>query len=90
MGKSAKLHKRVKKVKSTGGGGSTSTPVASAAQGQVQTAKKRATLKGRTSKTTPGANASLLGGADYVDLMMGGRRKAKEESQKLISGSNTT
>jgi len=25
----------------------------------------------------------LLGGADYVSLMMGGRRKAREETKKL-------
>ena len=30
-----------------------------------------------------GSDGRVLGGADYVELMMGGRRKAKEEAMKL-------
>ncbi|KAG6853934.1 hypothetical protein C0991_012426 [Blastosporella zonata] len=84
MGKSAKLHKRVKKT--TSSGGSTSNPAAfsSTSHAQAQAAKKRATLKGKTTKNGSGVtDAGVLGGADYVDLMMGGRRKARQEAKKL-------
>ncbi|KAG6903156.1 hypothetical protein C0995_004703 [Termitomyces sp. Mi166 len=86
MGKSAKLYKRVKKVKSSGGSTTTPASSGSAPQGQVQAAKKKATLKAKIVKNNTGSSdKGLLGGADYVDLMMGGRRKAKLEAQKLPS-----
>jgi len=51
----------------------------------VQSAKKRSTLKGKATKDKNSSNTDdgVLGGADYVSLLMGGRRKAKEEAQKL-------
>jgi hypothetical protein len=53
----------------------------------VQSAKKRAKLKGRAISTTASASSDpskgVLGDADYVSLLMGGRRKAKEEALKL-------
>jgi len=51
----------------------------------VQSAKKRSTLKGKATKDKNSSNTGdgVLGGADYVSLLMGGRRKAKEEAQKL-------
>lgn len=54
----------------------------------VQSAKKRAKLKGKAISTTaPGTSSDpskgVLGDADYVSLLMGGRRKAKEEALKL-------
>ncbi|KAG6891508.1 hypothetical protein C0992_005041 [Termitomyces sp. T32_za158] len=86
MGKSAKLHKRMKKVKSSGGYTANPAPSASTPQAQVQAARKKANLKGKTTKSNSGSSGKgLLGGADYVDLMMGGRRKAKLEAQKLSS-----
>ncbi|KAJ3514293.1 hypothetical protein NMY22_g14785 [Coprinellus aureogranulatus] len=55
---------------------SSSQPQAAAAQ-----AKKKASLK---SKAKGGkSEGPVLGGADYVSLLMGGRRKAKEEAMKL-------
>ncbi|TFK40769.1 hypothetical protein BDQ12DRAFT_721386 [Crucibulum laeve] len=82
MGRSAKLHKRVsKKVKSTAPGGSSSSSSAPA-QTQAQAAKKKATLKGKASTKGKG-DGPVLGGADYVSLMMGGRKKAREEAAKL-------
>ena len=46
--------------------------------------KKKATLKAKSkSVRKPGSEGHVLGGADYVELMMGGRRKAKEEAAKL-------
>lgn len=49
----------------------------------VQSAKKRAGLKSKA-KARPGAQGeSVLGGADYVTLLLGGRRKAAEEALKL-------
>ncbi|KII90762.1 hypothetical protein PLICRDRAFT_107092, partial [Plicaturopsis crispa FD-325 SS-3] len=49
-----------------------------------QAAKKR-DLKKKTSQPTGGKKSSenVLGGADYVSLMMGGRKKARQEAQKL-------
>ncbi|KAG6878504.1 hypothetical protein C0993_005433 [Termitomyces sp. T159_Od127] len=76
----------MKKVKSSGGHSTTAAPSASTPQTQVQAAKKKANLKGKTAKSNSGSSGKgLLGGADYVDLMMGGRRKAKLEAQKLSS-----
>ncbi|KIK01878.1 hypothetical protein K443DRAFT_97802 [Laccaria amethystina LaAM-08-1] len=78
MGKSAKLHKRVKKTASSSIGGT-----APSAQGHAQTAKKRATLKEKGKRPSQRQDGPVLGGADYVSLMMGGRRKASEEARKL-------
>ncbi|KAH0832097.1 hypothetical protein J3R83DRAFT_13006 [Lanmaoa asiatica] len=52
----------------------------------VQSAKKRAGLKSKAkaksgTKGTQGDH--VLGGADYVTLLLGGRRKAAEEALKL-------
>ncbi|TFK24989.1 hypothetical protein FA15DRAFT_591588 [Coprinopsis marcescibilis] len=80
MGKSAKLHKRVKKTKS---GSNTNSAIAST-QVQAQAAKKKTTLKDKSSKSkSENREGPVLGGADYVALMMGGRRKAKAEAAKL-------
>ncbi|KAJ3503026.1 hypothetical protein NLJ89_g8617 [Agrocybe chaxingu] len=83
MGKSAKLHKRVpKKLKSSSSAPSNpSTTTTSSQTHAAQAAKKRSTLKGQTSRISSGDG--LLGGADYVSLLMGGRRKARQEAQKL-------
>jgi len=64
------------------------TPNASSSsiQPQVQAAKKRASLKEKTAKEKgPGTSKSkgILGGADYVTLLTGGRRKADREAKKL-------
>jgi hypothetical protein len=42
--------------------------------------KARRKRSGTATSKGPGG---LLGGADYVALMMGGRRKAREEAKKL-------
>ncbi|KAF9046553.1 hypothetical protein BJ165DRAFT_1527637 [Panaeolus papilionaceus] len=81
MGKSAKLHKRVPKKTKTGSS-SGNNPTGTSSAAQVQAAKKRANLKAKSS-SSKGENGELLGGADYVTLMMGGRRKAREEAKKL-------
>jgi len=49
------------------------------------TAKKKAGLKGKaqSAKRKQGVEGHVLGDADYVDLMMGGRRKARKEASKL-------
>ncbi|KAF8630908.1 hypothetical protein AX17_005266 [Amanita inopinata Kibby_2008] len=94
MGKSAKLHKRIpKKLKSTSSSSTTTTNnnnSASSSQSKVQTAKKRTDLKAKTSKSKNNASqpgqhreGGVLGGADYVTLLMGGRRKARKEAEKL-------
>ncbi|KAL9711292.1 hypothetical protein Ac2012v2_005832 [Leucoagaricus gongylophorus] len=85
MGKSAKLHKRVpKKLKS-----STHT----LAQNQVQDAEKRASRQSKATTTKREKREKrekrVLGGADYVTLMMGGRRKAQCEATKLPQDQGT-
>ncbi|KAG7443122.1 uncharacterized protein BT62DRAFT_935459 [Guyanagaster necrorhizus] len=82
MGRSAKFAKRMpKKLKSSALATGSSANNTSHAQ-QVQNAKKRASLKSKA-VDRGGTNESLLGGADYVSLMMGGRKKARQEAQKL-------
>ncbi|EPQ51038.1 hypothetical protein GLOTRDRAFT_49381 [Gloeophyllum trabeum ATCC 11539] len=44
--------------------------------------RKKANLKDKAGKRKS-SDGPVLGGADYVDLMMGGRRKAKVEAAKL-------
>ena len=34
-------------------------------------------------KRKPGAEGPVLGGADYVGAMFGGRKKAREEAEKM-------
>ncbi|KAI6030897.1 hypothetical protein F5J12DRAFT_713316 [Pisolithus orientalis] len=55
---------------------------------EIQSAKKRADLrskaKNKGKSAAKGADGGhVLAGADYVTLMMGGRRKAAEEALKL-------
>ncbi|KAI5119202.1 hypothetical protein M0805_004457 [Coniferiporia weirii] len=87
MGRSAKLHKRVKKTassvsqtpKASVPGPSTASKVQAAAG-----AKRKAGLKDKAAaKRGAGDGGHVLGGADYVDLMMGSRRRAQEEARKL-------
>ncbi|KAJ7069565.1 hypothetical protein C8F01DRAFT_1245764 [Mycena amicta] len=79
MGKSAKLHKRSKKTSS-----STASTIAASngPQAQAQAAKKKAGLKQKAAPKTSTAG-HVLGGADYVDLMMGSRKRARAEAAKL-------
>ncbi|KAF9221588.1 hypothetical protein BS17DRAFT_757567 [Gyrodon lividus] len=95
MGRSAKFHKRVKKTASSSNAQSrpavpesrtkTSAAVGNASS-SVQSAKKRSDLKSKV-KARPGTKSvegeHVLGGADYVTLLLGGRRKAAEEALKL-------
>ena len=50
---------------------------------RIQSAKKRAGLKSRAKGGNNGTH--VLGGADYVTLLLGGRRKAADEAMKLPS-----
>ncbi|KAA1469795.1 hypothetical protein DENSPDRAFT_879215 [Dentipellis sp. KUC8613] len=83
MGRSAKMHKRAPKKATSGttsSGANRGEHTAAAAQ-----AKKKAGLKEKAVKLRkPGSSDEpVLGGADYVDIMMGGRRKAREAAKKL-------
>lgn len=49
----------------------------------ITAAKKKAALKGKTGNRKPGSEGHVLGGADYVDIMMGGRRRARQAATKL-------
>lgn len=50
----------------------------------MQNAQKKATRKSRVANAKGGkSEGPVLGGADYVTLMLGGRRKAQEEAAKL-------
>lgn len=71
-----------KRLKSSSSSSATST--ATTSQSQVHMAKKRATLKEKAGKgNTAHDSKRVLGDVDYVALMMGGRRKAKQEAEKL-------
>ncbi|EMD40060.1 hypothetical protein CERSUDRAFT_132849 [Gelatoporia subvermispora B] len=87
MGRSAKFHKRAQKQKKA-----TSAPSVAAFQAPVKATaahsapaeqKKRANLKAKAGKARKDAEGRVLGGADYVELMFGSRRKALEEAAKL-------
>ncbi|KAF9452905.1 hypothetical protein P691DRAFT_659783 [Macrolepiota fuliginosa MF-IS2] len=82
MGKSAKLHKRLpKKLKSSV---QTSRSASSSVQTQVSNAQKKAARKNKAVNAKGGKHEGpVLGDADYVTLMMGGRRKARVEAAKL-------
>jgi len=89
MGRSAKLHKRVHKSANA----SSQPPPAQAAQSQpavtrkttsTPSSKKRKDLKSKAARQIKeDGKSGVLGGADYVTLMLGGRRKAKEEAKRL-------
>ncbi|CAE6442085.1 unnamed protein product [Rhizoctonia solani] len=87
MGKSAKLHKRPRKNKaissSTLHAKSQSNAVALPPQPQPAKAKAEKAKKFKSKAATSGGEGHVLGGADYVTLMMGGRAKAREEALKL-------
>ncbi|CAE6509224.1 unnamed protein product [Rhizoctonia solani] len=87
MGRSAKVHKRPRKGKvassSTSHAKSQSNPVAPPPQPQPTKSKADKTKKFKTKSSANGWEGHVLGGADYVTLMMGGRAKAKEEALKL-------
>ncbi|PSR71988.1 hypothetical protein PHLCEN_2v12198 [Hermanssonia centrifuga] len=81
MGKSAKFLKKPKKssIQSSGTG---RKPTALPKQAPVEQ-KKKAGLKSKVHIRKPGSEGHVLGGADYVGLLMGGRKKAREEAAKL-------
>ncbi|KAI0771109.1 hypothetical protein BD413DRAFT_476290 [Trametes elegans] len=90
MGRSAKFHKRPKKTTSTAGSSTapaphtpTPKPKAAVSAQTPQEQKKRAGLKAKAGKHKRAGDGPVLGGADYVGLMLGGRRKAREEAAKL-------
>ncbi|KAJ6508492.1 hypothetical protein C8R45DRAFT_967594 [Mycena sanguinolenta] len=83
MGKSAKLHKRTPKSSkkpSTSASASAAAAVVGGPKVQAQSAKKKAGLKQKAMSTSTG---DVLRSADYVSLMMGGRKKAREEAAKM-------
>ncbi|KAH9924852.1 uncharacterized protein B0H18DRAFT_877504 [Fomitopsis serialis] len=87
MGRSAKFHKKPPK-KATNGSTSTTTvshtpskPAASVSTPQEQ--RKRVGLKAKAGKRRKDAEGPVLGGADYIGVMFGGRRKAIVETAKL-------
>jgi hypothetical protein len=50
--------------------------------------KTKLSLKGKKGKlarssSSSGSMGGVLGGADYVDIMMGSRRREREEARKL-------
>jgi hypothetical protein len=67
---------------------SSTTAVASAAKKAKLKGKTRRAPAARRSSSSASASASagggrVLGGADYVDILMGSRRREREEAQKL-------
>ena len=45
--------------------------------------KKKAGLKAKAARRKGPSEGHVLGGADYVELLMGSRKKAREEAAKL-------
>ncbi|KAF4617593.1 hypothetical protein D9613_005952 [Agrocybe pediades] len=85
MGKSAKLHKRVpKKVKSStsSSANQNTSAAASSSRNQVEQAKKKSNLKAK-SKGSSTSEKGVLGGADYLAILHGSRKRAMEEAKKL-------
>ncbi|KAF9556731.1 hypothetical protein CPC08DRAFT_725544 [Agrocybe pediades] len=83
MGKSAKLHKRVpKKVKSStsSSANQNTSAAASSSRNQVEQAKKKSKAKSKGSSTS---EKGVLGGADYLAILHGSRKRAMEEAKKL-------
>ena len=66
------------------------TSAASSSRSKVETAKKRSTLKQKSGKSDSFARTGkgVLGDDDYVSLLMGSRRKVREEAQKLPQDSS--
>ncbi|KAF8706666.1 hypothetical protein RHS03_04512, partial [Rhizoctonia solani] len=87
MGKSAKLHKRPRKGKVTSSSAShlksQSNPIAAPVQLQATKTKADKVKKLKSKSSNRDREGHVLGGADYVTLMMGGRAKAREEALKL-------
>jgi hypothetical protein len=85
MGRSAKVHKRVKKsasnVAPSSSNGNTSSDRAQAAKKKIATKLKAKSKAATSNQSNDGEH--VLGGADYVSVMMGGRRRAKEEAKKM-------
>ncbi|RPD77368.1 hypothetical protein L226DRAFT_458488, partial [Lentinus tigrinus ALCF2SS1-7] len=75
--------------KTTSSAGSSTAPQQAPKPKAVPTApvikeqKKRAGLKAKASKHKREGDGPVLGGADYVELMFGSRRRAAEEAAKL-------
>ncbi|KAI0755349.1 hypothetical protein C8Q80DRAFT_1095598 [Daedaleopsis nitida] len=94
MGRSAKFLKRQNK-KTTSTARSVSQPTVTPTAKQtiatttIQEQKKRAGLKekAKASKHRRDGDGPVLGGADYVELMLGSRRKAAVEAAKLPTDS---
>ncbi|KZT60089.1 hypothetical protein CALCODRAFT_492861 [Calocera cornea HHB12733] len=92
MGRNAKLHKRVKKGKTSTASYAAPKPIPAAAPPLPPPVKKRIAgggLKAKAKAISGGSkDGPLLGGADYVTLALGGRRKAQHEAEKLarVSG----
>ncbi|KAK7690260.1 hypothetical protein QCA50_006915 [Cerrena zonata] len=78
MGRSAKVTMKYKKSSLLSGTQHQSKAVVTAPQEQ----KKKANLKSKATKRKEG-DGPVLGGADYVSLMMGSRKKARQEAAKL-------
>ncbi|KAH8998532.1 hypothetical protein EDB92DRAFT_1180885 [Lactarius akahatsu] len=88
MGKSAKVHKRTRKTASGASTALTTPPSKQPAPVAVASAakKKASTRKGKAKRPRPSGAGPVLGGADYVDIMFGSRRREREEAQKLPRG----
>jgi hypothetical protein len=65
------------------GAGSTAATGAPSSSKKVQAAASSKKKSGLKAKGRGKGEGPVLGGADYVELMMGGRRKARQEAEKL-------
>lgn len=82
----ASIHPSQKKTAS--GASLTTPPSKPTPVVEASAAKKKASTrnKGRVKRPRPpgaGESGPVLGGADYVDMLLGSRRREREEAQKL-------
>ncbi|KIK69695.1 hypothetical protein GYMLUDRAFT_150836 [Collybiopsis luxurians FD-317 M1] len=89
MGRSAKVHKRVPKKLNSSSSVPAHQPTQKEQANQMQFSKRKASLKEKTRHPSGAPRKEgehVLAGADYVTLLMGGRKKAREEAVKLPRG----
>ncbi|TDL22117.1 hypothetical protein BD410DRAFT_803635 [Rickenella mellea] len=79
------VHQKNTSSSSNGKPSAPPTPPAPAPGGKSAVSKRRTGLKGKAAaiRGSGGEGGHVLGGADYVDLMMGSRKKARAEAAKL-------
>ena len=91
-GYSLPLIRSSQKKSASGASTALTTPPSKPIPVAVASAAKKKASKGRAKRPRPsggGGSGPVLGGADYVDILLGSRRRQREEAQKLSRDSPT-